>query len=96
MNKQKTYRQKRISEGKCPHCGKSCAPFYECEERREYKRISRKGEIIPDYYIKLLLKQNTTLKNSDITDELVEFKRNHLRAFRLTKSLQVKIKQKEK
>lgn len=38
FNKYQRYRQKCISEGRCPHCGKPCAPYYECEERREYKR----------------------------------------------------------
>lgn len=27
-----------VLEGKCPHCGVACAPFYECEQRRAYKR----------------------------------------------------------
>ena len=37
MDKQQRYRQKCISEGRCPHCGKPCAPYYECEVRRLYK-----------------------------------------------------------
>lgn len=38
MNKHQRYRQKCISEGRCPHCGKPCAPYYTCEERRNYKK----------------------------------------------------------
>ena len=41
-NKQKRYKEKLISEGRCPHCGVPCAPFVECEERRAYK--SRKAK----------------------------------------------------
>lgn len=37
-DKQKRYRQKCISEGRCPHCGKPCAPYYECDTRRLYKK----------------------------------------------------------
>ncbi len=40
MNKYQRYRQKCISEGRCPHCGKPCAPYFECAERREYKRFN--------------------------------------------------------
>lgn len=29
------------SEGRCPHCGKPCAPFFACKERRESQRMSR-------------------------------------------------------
>ncbi len=83
MNKHKRYRQKCIRDGRCPHCGKSCAPFYECEERRKYKRLSRKKELIPVVYIRHLLTQNTQLESKDITRELIEFKRNHLKLFRL-------------
>lgn len=32
------YKMRCISEGRCPHCGKPCAPFTECEDRRRYKR----------------------------------------------------------
>lgn len=39
MNKHQRYREKCISEGRCPHCGKPCAPFHECYERRFYKRF---------------------------------------------------------
>jgi len=27
-----------VSEGQCPHCGITCSPYYECEQRRAYKR----------------------------------------------------------
>lgn len=37
--KNRRYRQKQISEGKCPHCGKPCAPYYECDKRRQYKKM---------------------------------------------------------
>ena len=39
--KQHHYRQRRIKKGCCPHCGKPCAPYYECEDRREKKNINR-------------------------------------------------------
>jgi hypothetical protein len=35
------YRQKCISEGRCPHCGKLCAPYSICVERRVYKKMMR-------------------------------------------------------
>lgn len=85
QDKHKRYRQKCISEDRCPHCGKPCAPYYECEERRKYKRLSRKREIIPAYYIRGLLTQNTYLEIHDIPDELVKFKRSHLTLFRLAR-----------
>lgn len=37
VNKSQRYRAKRKAEGRCPHCGEPCAPYYECEERRAYK-----------------------------------------------------------
>lgn len=40
MDKHQRYRRKCMAEGRCPHCGKPCAPYAECEERRTYKRIS--------------------------------------------------------
>lgn len=36
--KQVKWQQQRIREGRCPHCGQPCAPYYECEERRAAKR----------------------------------------------------------
>lgn len=37
LNKwQRRYRKLR-KEGRCWHCGKPCAPWYECEDRRKYK-----------------------------------------------------------
>lgn len=51
-NKYSRYRQKCISEGGCPHCGKPCAPFFECAERRAFKlmglylrKLIKDGEI---------------------------------------------------
>jgi hypothetical protein len=41
MNKHQRYRQKCVSEGRCPHCGVQCAPFLECEDRRLRKRLLR-------------------------------------------------------
>lgn len=41
-DKYKRYKQKLVSEGRCPHCGKPCAPYVECEERRAYKRAKAK------------------------------------------------------
>lgn len=37
--KRQAYRQRCIEKGLCPHCGQPCAPYYECEKRRSYKRI---------------------------------------------------------
>lgn len=39
MNKYSRYRRKCVQEGRCPHCGKPCAPYYECDDRRAQKRI---------------------------------------------------------
>jgi hypothetical protein len=33
------YRARRRASGCCPHCGQPCAPYYECEARRFYKRL---------------------------------------------------------
>lgn len=41
VKKQERYRQKQIRVGRCPHCGKLCAPHYECEERRASKKTIR-------------------------------------------------------
>lgn len=41
MDKHQRYRQRKIVQGKCPHCGNPCAPYYECEERRINKKMSR-------------------------------------------------------
>ena len=32
--KQQRYRRRNILCGLCPHCGKPCAPYYECDDRR--------------------------------------------------------------
>jgi hypothetical protein len=37
-NKQTRYRRKIREQGRCAHCGKPCAPYAECAERRAYKR----------------------------------------------------------
>ena len=41
MNKYQRYRLKNTAQGRCPHCGKSCAPYYECEDRRLNKKVYR-------------------------------------------------------
>ena len=41
FHKQRSYRRRSIAAGKCPHCGKQSAPFYECQDRRTYKKIFR-------------------------------------------------------
>ena len=38
FRKNRRYRQTRARGGRCPHCGVKCAPYYECDERRAYKR----------------------------------------------------------
>ena len=40
-----TNKQRRLyclRHGLCPHCGKSCAPYSECEARRQYVRAWRR------------------------------------------------------
>lgn len=44
--KQERYRQRLIAEGRCPHCGKPCTPFAECEERRAYKQAKAKNKTL--------------------------------------------------
>lgn len=41
MTKHERYRRKQVEAHRCPHCGKPCTPFYECEERRRKKRFGR-------------------------------------------------------
>jgi len=48
INKYQRYMQKCVREGRCPHCGKPCAPYYECDTRRGIKRVT--------YYLKKLEK----------------------------------------
>lgn len=43
-NKHQRYRRRCIEQGKCPHCGKPCAPYGECEERRRYKAMNARTE----------------------------------------------------
>jgi hypothetical protein len=38
LEKAKRYRARKAAQGQCPHCGKPSFPYYECEERRRYKR----------------------------------------------------------
>jgi hypothetical protein len=45
MNKSQRYRARMKKEGRCPHCGKPCAPFFECEERRAYKNAQRRARL---------------------------------------------------
>lgn len=35
----KRYKAKAIAEGRCPHCGDPCAPYFYCERRRLVHRI---------------------------------------------------------
>lgn len=53
MTKQTAYRMRQAQAGRCPHCGKPSAPYYECAERRMKKRqltvlreLRRAGEIV--------------------------------------------------
>lgn len=41
LNKYQRRRRKLVASGRCPHCGKECAPFYECADRRTYKGLCR-------------------------------------------------------
>jgi hypothetical protein len=41
--KSNNYRQRCRLDGRCPHCGKPCAPYAECADRREYKRAWHKA-----------------------------------------------------
>ena len=41
VNKYQRYRQKCLREGRCPHCGKPCAPYAECDDRRKTKNVYR-------------------------------------------------------
>lgn len=55
------HRIKCLMEGRCPHCGKPCAPYSECQERRAKKRLFgylakgiKNGDIIrtsPGFYM---------------------------------------------
>lgn len=36
------YKRRLVEQGKCTHCGKPCAPYRECQERREYKNFLRR------------------------------------------------------
>ncbi len=38
-DKHSRYRVRCQDQERCPHCGVLCAPFYECENRRRYKRL---------------------------------------------------------
>ncbi len=38
-DKHSRYRLKQQEAGRCPHCGKPCAPYYECATRRFQKRL---------------------------------------------------------
>jgi hypothetical protein len=40
MNKYQRRAASLVARGRCPHCGKPCAPYYECGERRLYKKIN--------------------------------------------------------
>lgn len=42
------WRRRMAEQGRCPHCGKPCAPYYECHNRRFSKRINRVLLILED------------------------------------------------
>lgn len=46
-DKQDAWKLRQIAAGRCPRCGKPCAPFYECETHRANKRreAKRRGEL---------------------------------------------------
>ncbi len=46
--KQARYRRKMRLIGCCPHCGKSCAPYSECQTRRDDRQIHRAMKILCD------------------------------------------------
>ena len=46
--KNKRWRDKCVREGRCPHCGQPCAPYYECATRRFHKKL--------DNFLRRLLK----------------------------------------
>lgn len=39
MNKWQRHRLKCQKEGRCPHCGKPCLPYSECEDRRHIRKV---------------------------------------------------------
>ena len=39
------YRRRCQAKGLCPHCGKPCAPFFECETRREQRAVRRRKPV---------------------------------------------------
>ena len=79
ISKQIRYRQKNIAQGKCPHCGKPCSPFYECEDRRNIKKLQgmlrrmAKSGIIE---MKSLQGKPTIYKSLDLTKSITEYKTN--------------------
>lgn len=44
-----------MAEGRCWHCGKPCAPYYECKERRLYKQLT--------YYLDRMIALGTITKH---------------------------------
>jgi hypothetical protein len=57
-DKYSNYRKRMVSEGRCPHCGKPCAPFYECAERRGKKQFARVlRELIKEGTVRIVGKQ---------------------------------------
>jgi len=51
-DKWQRYRVKLVAAGRCPHCGKPCAPYRECEERRQKKAEyvkKRRQRLNPNY-----------------------------------------------
>jgi hypothetical protein len=74
--KQSRYRQKNVSQGKCPHCGKPCLPYYECEYRRSMKkmqRILRRMAGMGMIGTKNMRGKPTTYRVLDLTKSIVEY-----------------------
>lgn len=45
-NKWIRYRKRLRAKQCCPHCGKPCAPYFECEVRREYRRLKYREKVL--------------------------------------------------
>ncbi len=69
-DRHKAYRERSRVKGRCPHCGKFCAPYYECEERREKKRVARNRGI---YNVKVDDKRYLPRrKDKEIKEKVIE------------------------
>ena len=40
------WKARQVAMGRCPHCGKPCAPYRECERRRFTRRFYRSARIL--------------------------------------------------